>query len=507
MKKTLTNTMTAAAAICLSAGAAFAGATPMTSVRVASGLTRPIYITHEPGDFSKVYIIEKAGVIKTMELGTGTVSTLLDINPIVGGGTSANSEQGLLGLAFHPDFASNGFFYVNYTNNSGNTVIERRTIDLGTGAVIGGSEMSVLTIGQPETNHNGGWIGFGPDGFLYVSTGDGGGGCDQHGTIGNGQNTNTLLGKMLRIDVNGDDFPANMTNNYAVPASNPFVGMAGFREEIWAYGLRNAWRPSFDRETGDLWIADVGQLQREEVNFQPASSTGGENYGWRCREGFSASSISGCSTTGCAGGSFVDPILDYTHAGGRCSITGGYVYRGCAMPDMHGTYFYADFCSSTIWTTTYDGSTLGPIVVRTTELVPDVGSIASITSFGEDAYGEIYICDQNGGEIFKIVPAGGVMNDCNENNIEDACEILSGMAMDANSNGIPDDCEKTPTCPGDITGPGGMPDGSVDIDDLNAILSAFGTNVGMGDPRDLANDDGMIDIDDLNVILANFGGC
>ncbi|MCA9305432.1 MAG: PQQ-dependent sugar dehydrogenase [Phycisphaerales bacterium] len=499
MNGILRATIAGASVICLGAGSAIGGATPMTSVRVASGLTRPIFLTHAPGDFTQVYIIEKQGIIKTMDLSSGTIATWLNIDALVGGGTSTNSEQGLLGLAFHPDFANNGYFYVDYTNNSGSTQIERRTVDLGTGAVIPGSEQSVHLFSQPEANHNGGWIGFGPDGYLYVGTGDGGGACDQHGTSGNGQNGNSFLGKMLRIDVNGDDFPANATKNYAIPPSNPFVGVGGFLGEIWAYGLRNPWRNSFDRETGDLWMGDVGQGAREEVNFQPASSTGGENYGWRCREGFGASSLSGCSTTGCAGGVFDDPILDYTHASGRCSITGGYVYRGCAMPDMQGNYFYADYCSSTIWSVTYDGSTLGPIVDRTSELVPDIGSIASITSFGEDAFGEIYICDQNGGEIFKIVPAGGVMTDCNSNNIEDACEILSGMAMDANMNGIIDSCEP-PACPGDIDMSGG-----VDVDDLNQILSAFGTSVGMGDPRDLANNDGFVDVDDLNVVLANFG--
>ncbi len=509
MNKCVKGILAAAALICAAGSSVFGGATPLTTVQVASGLTRPIFVTHAPGDFSKVYIIEKAGVIKTLDLAGGTVAVFLDINAIVGGGTTANSEQGLLGLAFHPDFQTNGFFYVNYTNNSGNTVVERRTVDLGTGLPIGGSENPVLNVAQPASNHNGGWLGFGPDGYLYIGMGDGGGGCDQFGTMGNGQNTNTLLGKMLRIDVDTDDFPASPSFNYGIPPTNPFAGQAGFRGEIWAYGLRNPWRNSFDRETGDLWIADVGQLQREEVNFQPAASTGGENYGWRCREGFAASSVSGCSTTGCAAPSaYIDPILDYTHAGGRCSITGGYVYRGCAMPDMHGTYFYADFCSTTIWSTTYTGGVLGPIVDRTAELdPPGTLAIAGITSFGEDAYGEIYICDQTGGEVFKIVPAAGVMTDCNENNIEDACEIVSGMAADDNMNGIPDDCEKTPGCPGDITGPGGVPDGQVDVDDLNAILGAWDQNVGIGDPRDLANDDGIVNVDDLNVILGNWQNC
>ncbi|MCH9034534.1 MAG: PQQ-dependent sugar dehydrogenase, partial [Planctomycetes bacterium] len=380
-----------------------AGGTELATIRVASGLTRPLFVTHAPGDADRIYIVEKPGRIKVLK--GGVVSVFLDITARVGGSGSLNSEQGLFALAFHPDFANNSFFYVNYTNNGGDTRVSRFTAnDADNGD--SGSEFVILSISQPQSNHNGGWLAFGPnDGFLYIATGDGGNADDEGpghtaGT-GNGQDiTNNLLGKMLRIDVDGG-------SPYAIPPGNPFVGITG-DDEIWAYGLRNPWRNAFDPSTGDLYIADVGQNVWEEISFQPASSTGGENYGWRCREGAHDFNI----TANCAGETFVDPIHEYSHGGSpfRCSITGGEIYHGSEIPDLVGTYFYADWCSDSIWSFRVVGGVVTEFEERTAELTPGGGlSIVNITSFGTDANGEMYICDHttDEGEVFKIV-AGGV---------------------------------------------------------------------------------------------------
>jgi len=257
------------------------------------------------------------------------------------------------------------------------------------------SARTVLTVAQPQLNHNGGMLAFGPrDGYLYISLGDGGGANDP----GNhAQNRNSLLGKMLRIDVDRRDPGLG----YAIPPTNPFKGVAGTRDEIWALGLRNPWRFSFDRLTGDLYIADVGQSAREEVDFQPASSKGGENYGWRCMEGNACTGLTGCT---CNAAGLTLPVFDYTHAQG-CSITGGYVYRGCAIPGLSGTYFFADFCSNRIWTFRVVGGKAVGVQERSAELAPGGGlGIQSITSFGEDGRGELYLTDLYGGELFKIVP-------------------------------------------------------------------------------------------------------
>lgn len=383
---------------------ALADVTPLTTVRVASGLVRPIGVFHAPGDSSRIFIIEKQGRIRILENGVLLPTPFLDVDSITGGGTSSSSEQGLLGLAFHPDYANNGLFYIDHTDNSGNSNIAEYQVSTGNPNVADPSSRRVLlTIAQPFSNHNGGWIEFGPDGYLYIAKGDGGSGGDP----GNRAQdiTNQLLGKILRIDVDGNN---SSNGQYGIPPTNPFVGITG-DDEIWAYGVRNPWRNAFDRETGDLWIADVGQNAWEEINFQPASSTGGENYGWRCYEGNVAFNTTGCGPSS----NYVFPIHVYSHSQG-CSITGGRIYRGCRMPENHGTYFFADFCSSTIWSLRYDGVAVSDFQNRTSELAPGGGlGISSITSFGEDADGEIYICDQNGGEVFKIVPAGPTVADWN----------------------------------------------------------------------------------------------
>ncbi len=382
------------------AGSVFAraGETPLTTVRVASGLSSPLLVSHAPGDFDRVFIVEQGGRIKILKNGQVLSPVFLNVSTL----TNPVGERGLLGLAFHPNFAVNKRFYINYTNNVDDTVVAMYTVSSNPDIADANGDM-VLTFDQPHSNHNGGWLGFGPDGYLYVATGDGGGQADPDDR---GQSiTGDLLGNILRIDVNGDDFPNDPNRDYAIPPGNPFVGRAG-EDEIWAYGLRNPWRCAFDSETGDLWIADVGEDDWEEIDFQPAASAGGENYGWSCFEGMHCTSFGGCD---CNAPATAPPIHEYPHGGSPpgCSITGGEVYRGCAIPGLAGAYFFADYCSNQIWSLRYDGVT-ARVVDRTAELAPAAPfSIASISSFGRDAFGEIYICDRSGGEVFKIVPAGG----------------------------------------------------------------------------------------------------
>ncbi len=439
---------------------------PLSTVRVAGGLNRPIFVTHVPGDETRLFIVEQRGVIKILDLTTETVlgTAFLNIDSLVAGPANNFDERGLLGLAFHPDFAVNGFFYVNYTNNASNTTIARYTVSANPNVADSTSAQIIIVINQPQSNHNGGWIAFGPnDGFLYIGMGDGGGGCDQHGANGNGQDiTNNLLGAMLRIDPSTTVGVGGYTN----PPSNPFVGVTG-DDEIWAYGLRNPWRSSFDRDTGDLYIADVGQNAIEEINFQPGTSNGRENYGWRCFEGNSCSSISGCSTTpcGCSMVGLTFPIHTYTHAVGF-SITGGYVYRGCDIPSLDGTYFFADFVTNRIWSFLYNGS-VTEFVERTSELSPssDGFFISSIASFGEDARGEIYIVDRastTNSEIFRIIRDAGNIADFD-------CDGMVGIVdfLDMLGNWGP--CPAVGPCPWDLDR-----DGMVGIVDFLELLGAWG---------------------------------
>jgi glucose/arabinose dehydrogenase len=466
-------------------------ATPLASVRVASGLSRPVFVTAPPQDYHRVFIVEQqTGIIKILNLDTGVINAtpFLDID-----GLATGNEQGLLGLAFHPGYDNNGLFYVNLTIADGTTEIRRYQVSADPDIADAGSMTLILSYAQPFSNHNGGWTCFGPDGYLYISAGDGGSGNDP----GNRAQdiTDQLLGKLLRIDVNGDDFPADPNRNYAIPPDNPFVGVTG-DDEIWAYGLRNPWRCSFDRATDDLYIADVGQDAWEEIDFQPASSTGGENYGWRCMEATHCTGLTGCT---CNDAGLTLPIYEYSHGGSpsRCSITGGYVYRGCAIPDLQGTYFFADYCSNQIWSFRFDGFAISEFTDRTAELAPNVGTIASISSFGEDAYGELYVCDLSGGEVFKIVPAGGPPIDCNNNGVADDCEILDGSAADVNHNGMPDDCE----CIGDVNG-----DGFRNVTDFTDFAAAYGSQIGDPnyDPDADINADGFVNVTDFSLFAGFF---
>lgn len=439
----------------IAAAPVFAGAAIRT-VRVATGFSSPIFVTHPPNDYDRLFVVQQNGQIRIRTGGATLGTPFLNIgsggaNIIVSGG-----EQGLLGMAFHPNYATNGTFYVYYTASGGGANTLARYSVSGNPDVASPVGTVLFSVADPFSNHNGGWIGFGPDGYLYIAMGDGGSGNDPNNA---GQNLNTMMGKMHRIDVDGaDGVPGNDDDDgilgngvagYSSPPDNPFFGPTPGIDSIWAYGLRNPWRNSFDRLTGDLYIADVGQNAWEEVNFQLASSAGGENYGWRCMEANQCTGLSGCT---CNSPSLTDPIHAYSHAGGNCSITGGYVYRGCSIPDLQGAYFFADFCSNTIWSFRYNG-TVTELTNRTAELVPDAGFINSITSFGEDAYGELYILDQ-GGEIFKIMPDAPPI-DCNGNGQGDACDILSGVSTDLNTNGIPDECEMPPP-PAPIADPSGF---------------------------------------------------
>jgi len=379
-----------------------ASADSVGAERIATGLTNPLFVVAPPEDFDRLFILEKnTGEIKILDLLTGTINA----KPFLDLEVSTVQEQGLLGLAFDPDYRENGLFYVNYTDTDGVSIIERYQVSGDADVADASSGEIISKIAQPDKNNNGGWIGFGPDGYLYYGTGDGGG---SHDPDNNSQDLTVPLGKMLRIDVRSgtDGFPADPSRNYAIPEDNPFIGVTvdgkPVREDIWAYGLRNPWRPSFDRETGDLYIGDVGQMTREEINFQPADSTGGENYGWRVREGGIANptEVGGPRPEG-----NVDPVYDYPHGEqgflGR-SVTGGYVYRG-PVTELQGKYIFSDFVSSQIWSFEMKGGGITGLTNWTTELQADQGDIRGIASFGEDAAGNLYIVDFFDGEVFRFV--------------------------------------------------------------------------------------------------------
>ncbi|HKE00029.1 MAG TPA: PQQ-dependent sugar dehydrogenase [Planctomycetota bacterium] len=377
--------------------------TPLTTRLVANGIAKPLWVTAPPGDYDRIFVLEQdTARVRIIQGGLLLATPFLDINPIA----SSGGERGLLGMAFHPDYLNNGFFWLYYTNNSGQPTIARYHVTADPNVADPLSASILLSIPHPSfANHNGGWIQFSPaDGHLYFGTGDGGSANDPPG---NAQNINVRLGKILRIDPTLD----NVAPFYNIPPTNPFAGAIPGLDEIYAIGIRNPWRPSFDRLTGDFWIADVGQGAHEEIDFQPASFDGLRNYGWRCMEGFSCTGLSGCT---CNDASLTLPIFDYGHTGGNCSITGGNVYRGAAIPDLSGTYFFADYCSNQIWSLKYDGTNVTDFTNRTAELDPPGAlSIVSITSFGQDSNGETYICDQNGGEVYQIVPATIAYNGVN----------------------------------------------------------------------------------------------
>jgi hypothetical protein len=346
---------------------------------VISGLANPVAITHAGDGSGRLFITEQGGRILIYD-GSGVLpAPFLDVSALL----STGGERGLLSVAFHPNYVINGHFYVNYTNTGGHTVIARYTVSNDPNLADPASALSVLTIVQPYSNHNGGQLQFGPDGYLYIGMGHGGDAGDPDNYA---QNPDSLLGKMLRIAVDGD-VP------YSVPPDNPFVSDERVRDEIWALGLRNPWRFSFDRSTGDLFIGDVGQYNWEEIDYQPASSTGGENYGWRLMEGNNCFNPS----TNCNDGSLTLPVLEYGHDLG-CSVTGGYRYRGKGNPLLSGLYIYGDFCSGRIW-----GAKPGGNGNWSAEELLDTN--LNISTFGEDQNGELYVAHRaaTGGTVYRIV--------------------------------------------------------------------------------------------------------
>jgi uncharacterized protein (TIGR03437 family) len=358
-------------------------------VQIASGISAPTDIENARDGSGRLFFVQQNGIIRVLRDGALLAQPFLDIRSK----TRADGERGLLGLAFPPGFTQSRRFYINYTDLNGDTVVAQYQVGASPDQADPASEIVLLHIAQPFPNHNGGRLQFGPDGYLYIGMGDGGSGGDP---LNNGQSRGTLLGKLLRIDVESN--PGRVT----IPSSNPFVNEAGARPEIWALGLRNPWRFSFDRATGDLWIADVGQDMYEEVNFQPASSRGGENYGWNRMEG------AHCYQSGCSSQDLTLPVAEYTHADG-CSVTGGAVYRGKLSPGLRGIFLYGDYCSGRIWGVERQGNQW----VNRLLLSPGFG----ITTFGVDESDELYVANANNGTIHHIegsqaprLAAAGVVN-------------------------------------------------------------------------------------------------
>jgi len=386
-----------------------AGTAPgLDAVRVASGLTRPLYVTAPPGDAGRLFIVQQDGNIRILNLFTGTLNSTPFLT--VTGLTDTTGEQGLLGMAFDPNYATNGKFYLNFTVpdgafGNGVTHVSQFSVTGNPDIADPNSERILIMFDHPQNNHNGGWIGFSPRAGdannLYIATGDGGGGNDQGtGHIepgGNAQNLTTLLGKMLRIHVN------SAAGTATIPSDNPFISVSGARGEIWAFGLRNPFRNSFDRQTGRMFMGDVGQDSREEIDVQQATNlSGGENYGWRVREGsIQNPAYPGAPTPPGA----IDPIYDYSHVVGQ-TIIGGYVYRGPRIQNLRGVYVFGDFSAGQIFSLNYDGTGVSNVQNITSQLFPtSIGGFAlsNPSSLGEDANGELYITDLVGGSVFKIV--------------------------------------------------------------------------------------------------------
>ncbi|MEO5925262.1 MAG: PQQ-dependent sugar dehydrogenase [Bryobacteraceae bacterium] len=365
--------------------------------QVAQGLSSPTDIQHSGDGSGRLFLVEQRGLIKILRNGSVLAQPFLDLRSRV---TQSGNERGLLGLAFPPSFAQSQRFYVNYTNAAGNTVIAqyRSNGDLADAS----SEIPLLTINQPFENHNGGQLRFGSDGFLYIGLGDGGSSGDPQN---NAQNLGSLLGKILRIDVE------SQPGQVRIPPTNPFVNTAGARPEIWAFGLRNPWRFSFDRTTREMWIGDVGQGTYEEIDLQPAG-IGGQDYGWRVMEGMH------CYQAGCSTAGKTLPVAEYSHAGGACSVTGGFVYRGSGWPALQGTYFYTDYCTGRIW------GLSRPADAWTSRVVLDSG--LRITTFGEDEPGELFAAAADG-RVFRIDQAAIAPPRFNANGVVNSASFVPGI--------------------------------------------------------------------------------
>lgn len=398
-----------ASAMLLLAGHCFGQNPTLELTQVASGLTNPIFATYAPGDTSRMFIAERGGDIKILNLGSGAISTFMTSTQLASANgltapSGQNSEQGLLGMAFDPNYATNRRFYVNYTGTSGHTFVRSFVTQAGNPNLVDGNSgaANILNFNQDFSNHNGGWMGFGPDNQLYIATGDGGSGNDPNNRA---LDRNQFLGKMLRITPN-----TTSAGSYTIPADNPFVGVPNTNPAVWAYGLRNPWRNSFDRQTGDFYIADVGQNAREEINFQAAGTPGGRNYGWRQFEGTGSTGLSGSSNQGTTPDT--KPIFQYSHSGanGR-SITGGYVYRG-PLEALQGQYFYGDYVGRTLLSFKFDGSAPGSFNGNNVTDLTNWTFIArnaagtnirgNWSSFAEDALGNLYAIDLVTGTMYRF---------------------------------------------------------------------------------------------------------
>ena len=450
------------------------GALSGTTTRVGAGFFGPVFATFAPGDDNHLFVVEQTGAIKVIDLGTKSVlATPFLTTPDT---DSEGGEGGLLGLAFHPDYAtvgSTGFgkFYTYVTVDNGGVPVPAGTAATATSTfsthirqysvsanplVANSTPTEILSFPRPFWNHVGGWIGFSPkDKYLYINSGDGGlsndFGAGHYEPGGNAQTiTDNLLGKQLRIDVNSDDFtdntPEDMARNYSIPASNPFVGTTG-DDEIWTYGLRNPYRSSFDRDTGDLWTGDVGQDTREEIDFEPATRTGVPNYGWRLREGNVENPYN--VVGGPPPSDYVAPVHDYDHSadGGR-AVIGGYVYRG-PDPSLQGTYFFGDTISGHFWT--MNTSTFAVQNIDNL-LVPDTGTPSGPSSFAEDSVGNLYIVSYYTGAVFRINTTQLLTGDYNANGTVDAADYvvwretfgsMTNLAADGNNSGAIDDGDLT----------------------------------------------------------------
>ena len=404
--------------------------TSLNFERVGSGLARPVFATSAPGDSNSLFVLEQhAGTIQRIDLSSGTRSTFA---ALPSGTLSTRNEQGLLGLAFHPDYAINGRYYLNITDASGDTRVQEYTAQSPTQGSPTATR-DILSVGQPFSNHNAGWIGFGQDDNLYIATGDGGSANDP----GNNSQTitNNLLGKILRINVDSDDFAGDASRNYSIPASNPFVGQTG-DDEIFAYGLRNPYRCSFDSVSGDLWIGDVGQNAREEIDVI-AAGTSGQNFGWRLREGTLGPAVAGA----------IDPIYQYSRGSGDnqgFSVTGGYVYRG-SVAALDGHYFFSDFVTNRLWSIKFNGdnqsSFNGTNFTDFTDWTdriengltgPSADTIPNVSSFGEDNDGNLFVVSLDG-NVFRLNSAN-MLGDVNLDGAIDFSDIPAFIAVLSSGN-------------------------------------------------------------------------
>lgn len=402
-----------------------AAAPPKTTL-VAGGFEQPLLVTAPPGDRERIFVVEQFTARIRIVRGEAVADApFLDLGPLVHDLDEESTERGLLGLAFHPQYASNGLFFVAYVDNDGNSVVARYQVSADPDIADPESGRTILTVLHPGIGHYGGTLAFGPnDGLLYVATGDG----DAVGDLGIlAQDPWSLHGKILRLDVDA-------ASPYAIPSGNPFAPDEGLGE-VWALGFRNPWRFSFDRATGDLYLGDVGQDRWEEIDFQAASAPDGANFGWPQME------ANACfdPPTDCSVEGLTLPIHAYPHYD-DCAVTGGHVYRGCAMPDLAGTYFFGDFCTGNSWSFRHRGGEVSELVSRTAQFTPRGADIGMISSFGEDGFGELYVVDYLDGEIFKIVPDQHLGADCNANGAPDGCDIGEGTSLDCNGDLVPDEC-------------------------------------------------------------------